>query len=921
MAEVTVSQFAEVLKVPVDRLLVQLDQAGIKVDGPDARISDDAKLELLTHLRRSHGSGDDGDAAPRKITLKRKTQSELKLASAQGRARTVNVEVRQKKTYIKRDVLEEQARHQQDEIDAKRREAEDAARREAERIENERRERERVESENLRRAEEEQARLRAAEEARRVAEQRAREEAERRERERQEQLQAQANKAAAAASTAPAPEPTPPPPPAQPTFVPRIVSTGRVNPRPQQKGPPAQAQKAPPAQARGGHTQQQSKAQPQAVQPAAAAPAQEQQQPRRPAAPADNQPTRYGRQELHVAGDVSSRYKKKRKTKARPTSSGAEGGRHAFEMPTAPVVREVSIGETITVSELAQKMAVKANEVIKVLMNMGVMATINQPLDQDTAVLVVEELGHTAKMLKENQIEEDLQGVAPEEPAVGEPRPPVVTVMGHVDHGKTSLLDYIRSSKVAAGEAGGITQHIGAYHVETPKGVITFLDTPGHAAFTAMRARGAKATDVVVLVVAADDGAMPQTVEAIQHARAAGVPMVVAVNKIDKPEADPDRVRTELSKHDVIPEEWGGETIFVNVSARTGAGIDNLLDSILLQAEILELRAPIEGLASGIVIESSVEKGRGAVATVLVKKGTLKMGDPILAGTEFGRVRAMFDETGTAVQTAGPSMPVVVLGLANPPNAGDDLLVVESERKAREVALYRQSKSRDTKLAGQARRSEDVFSQMGEEKAGVVAVLIKADVQGSAEALRESLDKLSTPEVQVRVLGSALGGITVSDVQLAAASKALIIGFNVRADAGARDAIKETGVEVRYYSIIYEVIDDVRQMMSGMLKPEIKETIVGIAQVREVFRSSKFGVVAGCLVTEGLVKRNNPIRVLRDNVVIFEGALESLRRFKDEAGEVRAGTECGIGVKNYQDVRVGDQIECYSRVEVARTLQ
>jgi translation initiation factor IF-2 len=657
--------------------------------------------------------------------------------------------------------------------------------------------------------------------------------------------------------------------------------------------------------------------------PASAPPPQQQQKgaPAVAAAPAaDGAPTRYGRQELHVAGDVSSRYKKKRRTKSRPTSSGSEG-RHAFEMPTAPVVREVGIGETVTVSELANKMAVKANEVIKVLMNMGVMATINQPLDRDTAVLVVEEMGHTAKVLKENQIEDDLQGVASEEAEVGEPRPPVVTVMGHVDHGKTSLLDYIRTTKVAAGEAGGITQHIGAYHVETPKGVITFLDTPGHAAFTAMRARGAKATDIVVLVVAADDGAMPQTVEAIQHARAAGVPIVVAVNKIDKPDADPEKVRTELSKHDVIPEEWGGQAIFVNVSARTGAGIDSLLDSILLQAEILELRAPVDGLASGIVIESSVEKGRGAVATVLVKKGTLKMGDPILAGAEFGRVRAMFDETGAAVQEAGPSMPVVVLGLANPPNAGDDLLVVESERKAREVAQYRQGKTRDTKLARQAPRSEDVFSQMGEDKAGVVAVLIKADVQGSAEALRESLDKLSTPEVQVRMLGSALGGITVSDVQLAAASKALIIGFNVRADAGARDAIKETGVEVRYYSIIYEAIDDVKQMMSGMLKPEIKETILGIAQVREVFRSSKFGVVAGCLVTEGVVKRNNPIRVLRENVVIFEGALESLRRFKDEAGEVRAGTECGIGVKNYQDVRVGDQIECYSRVEVARTLQ
>jgi translation initiation factor IF-2 len=589
-------------------------------------------------------------------------------------------------------------------------------------------------------------------------------------------------------------------------------------------------------------------------------------------------------------------------------------------MPTTPVVREVSIGETVTVAELAQRMAVKATEVIKVLMNIGVMATINQPIDRDTAVLVVEEMGHTPKVLKENQIEEDLQGIAVEE-TDAEPRPPVVTVMGHVDHGKTSLLDYIRSAKVAAGEAGGITQHIGAYHVQTPKGGITFLDTPGHAAFTAMRARGAKATDVVVLVVAADDGVMPQTIEAIEHARAANVPIVVAVNKIDKNDADPDRVRTELSKQNVIPEEWGGQNIFVNVSARTGAGIDQLLDAILLQAEVLELRAPRSGLASGIVIESSVEKGRGAVATVLVKRGTLRMGDPILAGSEFGRVRAMFDETGQAVQEVEPSMPVVVLGLQNAPNAGDDLLVLESERKAREVALYRQSKTRDVKLARQATRAEDVFSQMGEAKAGVVSVLIKTDVQGSAEALREALAKLSTDEVQVKVLATGLGAITVSDVQLAGASKGLIIGFNVRADAGARDAIKETGVEVRYYSIIYEAIDDVKQMMSGMLQPEIKETIVGIAQVREVFRSSKFGVVAGCLVTEGLVKRNNPIRVLRDNVVIFEGALESLRRFKDEASEVRAGTECGIGVKNYQDVRVGDQIECFSRVEVARTLQ
>ncbi|HYL02736.1 MAG TPA: translation initiation factor IF-2 [Steroidobacteraceae bacterium] len=846
MAEVTVSQFAEVLKVPVDRLLVQLDQAGIKVDGPEARISDDAKLELLTHLRRSHGSEADSDGAPRKITLKRKTQSELKLASVQGRARTVNVEVRRKRTYIKRDVLEEQARAQQDELDHRRHEAEEAARLETERLEAERRERERLEAENRRRVEEEEARRRAQEDARRAAEQRAREDEARRSREREERERPQAA-----------------PPPA-----------------------PAVARERPPAPA--------------------------------PVPAPDDKQTRYGRQELHVTGDVSSRYKKKRRTKSRPLAAAAEG-RHGFEMPTAPVVHEVGIGETISVAELAQKMAVKATEVIKVLMNMGVMVTINQPIDQDTAVLVVEEMGHTPKLLKENQIEATLQGEQAE--AEMQPRPPVVTVMGHVDHGKTSLLDYIRRTKVAAGEAGGITQHIGAYHVETPKGVITFLDTPGHAAFTAMRARGAKATDVVVLVVAADDGVMPQTVEAIQHARAANVPIVVAVNKVDKSDADPDRVRTELAKQEVIPEDWGGQNMFVSVSARTGQGIDQLLEAILLQSEVLELRAPRSGLAAGVVIESSIEKGRGAVATVLVKKGTLHVGDPIIAGSEFGRVRALFDENGQPVEEAPPSMPVVVLGLSGAPNAGDELLAAESERKAREVALYRQGKFRDVKLARQTTtRAEDAFSQLGEAKAGVVSVLIKADVQGSAEALNEALSKLSTEEVQVKVIASGLGGITVSDVQLAAASRALIVGFNVRADSGARDALKETGVEVRYYSIIYEAIDDVKQMMTGMLQPEIKEQIVGTAQVREVFRSSKFGVVAGCLVVEGLVRRNNPIRVLRDNVVIFEGALESLRRFKDDVSEVRAGTECGIGVKNYQDVRVGDQIECFARVEVARTL-
>ena len=840
MADVTVAQFADVLKVPVDRLIAQLDQAGITVSSPADMISEEAKLELLTHLRKSHGHGAEGPS-PSRITLKRKTQSELKLASTMGRARTVNVEVRTKRTYVKRDVLEEKARAQQEQIDAQRREVEEAQREQADKLEAERRERERIETENKRRIEEEESRKRAAEESRRAAEQREREEAER-ERDRQK----------------------------------RAVSE---------------------------------------PQPAKPAPKEKEAEPVR-----DDKRTRYGRAELHIAGDVSARHKKKRRMPMGRSAAAAGESKHGFEMPTAPVVREVVVGETITVAELAQKMAVKATEVIKNLMNLGVMATINQPIDQDTAILVVEEMGHTAKALKENQIEEGLQGegAAAEEL---ETRAPVVTVMGHVDHGKTSLLDYIRRTKVAAGEAGGITQHIGAYQVDTPRGSVTFLDTPGHAAFTAMRARGARVTDVVVLVVAADDGVMPQTVEAIQHARAAGVPIVVAVNKIDKSDADPERVRTELSKYEVIPEEWGGQNMFVNVSARTGAGIDQLLEGILLQAEVLELRAPRGGLASGVVIESSVEKGRGAVVTALVKRGTLKVGDAILAGTEFGRVRAMFDEAGRPVTEAPPSTPVVVLGLSGTPNAGDELLSVENERKAREVALHRQGRSRDVKLARTATRAEDIFSQLGEAKAGVISVLLKTDVQGSGEALRDALNKLSTDEVKVNVIASGVGGITASDVQLAAASKATVIGFNVRADAAARDAVKETGVDVRYYSIIYEAIDDIKQMMSGLLAPEIKEQIVGIAQVREVFRSSKFGVVAGCLVTEGTVKRNNPIRVLRDNVVIFEGALESLRRFKDDVGEVRAGTECGIGVKNYQDVRVGDQIECFSRVEVTRTIQ
>ena len=815
----------------------------IKVNGADDVISDEAKMELLTHLRRAHGRQEDA-AAPRKITLKRKAQQEIKVASVQGRARTVNVEVRAKKTYLNRTVLEEEQRQRQEELD-RQRAAEEAVRLEAERQEAERRDADRLERERV----EQEARQRAEDEARQRAEEESARQAATRDRERTDRERTEVERRPAE--------------PVRPAHVPK---------------------------ARTAPTEDSSK----------------------------SATTKYGRQELHVGGDAGARYKKRQAaTRSRRPVHVSVDSRHGFELPTAPVKREVQLPETITVGELAGKMAVKANEVIKTMMKMGVMATINQPIDQDTAQLVVEEFGHSAVRIKESALEDTLQSEAGEVESL--PRPPVVTIMGHVDHGKTSLLDYIRRAKVAAGEAGGITQHIGAYQVETPKGPITFIDTPGHAAFTAMRARGANVTDIVVLVVAADDGVMPQTIEAIQHARAAGVPIVVAVNKIDKSDADPDRVRNDLAKQNVIPEDWGGDTLFVHVSARTGQGIDQLLETILLQAEVLDLRSPEDGPAVGVVLESAIEKGRGPVATVLVKRGTLKSGDPIIAGQEFGRVRALFDATGKQVQSAGPAVPVAVLGLSDAPNAGDDLLVVDSERKAREVALYRQGKFRDVRLAGAAKKVEDVFSQMGEQAGAAIALIVKADVQGSAEALRDSLSKLSTDEVTVKVIASGVGGITESDVTLAAASKARIIGFNVRADGAARGAMKDSGVDVRYYSIIYEAIDDVKLAMSGLLKPEIKEQIVGLAEVREVFRSSKFGTVAGCLVTEGYIKRGNPVRVLRDNVVIHQGELDSLKRFKDDAGEVRAGTECGIGVVKYNDIRVGDQIECFARVEVART--
>ncbi|MDY2947341.1 MAG: translation initiation factor IF-2 [Mannheimia varigena] len=602
---------------------------------------------------------------------------------------------------------------------------------------------------------------------------------------------------------------------------------------------------------------------------------------------------------------------------------GKKGGalQQAFTKPVQAVKADVVIGETITVAELANKMAVKATEIIKMMMKMGEMVTINQVIDQETAQLVAEELGHKVILRKENELEEAVledRDIHAEKVT----RAPVVTIMGHVDHGKTSLLDYIRKAKVAAGEAGGITQHIGAYHVETDDGkMITFLDTPGHAAFTSMRARGAKATDIVVLVVAADDGVMPQTIEAIQHAKAAGAPLVVAVNKIDKPEANPDRVEQELLQHEVISEKFGGDVQFVPVSAKKGMGIDDLLEAIILQSEVLELTAVKEGMASGVVIESYLDKGRGPVATILVQSGTLNKGDIVLCGFEYGRVRAMRDENGKDIESAGPSIPVEVLGLSGVPAAGDEATVVRDEKKAREVALYRQGKFREVKLARQQKaKLENMFSNMAAGDVAELNIIVKADVQGSVEAISQSLMELSTDEVKVKIVGSGVGGITETDATLAAASNAIMVGFNVRADASARRVIESENIDLRYYSIIYELLNDVKAAMSGMLQPEFKQEIIGLAEVRDVFRHPKFGAIAGCMVTEGVVKRNNPIRVLRDNVVIFEGELESLRRFKDDVSEVRNGMECGIGVKNYNDVKVGDQIEVFEIVEIKRSI-
>ncbi len=833
MAEVTVKQFAEVVGISVDRLLEQLKEAGVSVSGADATISDVEKTELLGFLRNKHAADENTATEPKKITLKRKSTSELRTTNAQGRAKAVTVEVRKKRTYVKRSVVMEQeqeqlevAREEQARIEAEEQEREDEAKRKIE------------EQEATRRAEED-ALEKAKEEAKKAEEQR--------------KVDEEARKQADSAPAKKAPETQP---------------DGR-----------ARAKK-------GGKERD------------------------------DKRSTRYGRKELHVSGDKAGRRKKK--TKPRKTVA-ATSGEHGFTKPTAPIVHEVAIPETITVAELAQKMSIKAAEVIKVMMNMGTMVTINQVMDQETASIVVEEVGHKVKLIKENALEEAL--IEEVDTAEEKSRAPVVTIMGHVDHGKTSLLDYIRRSKVAAGESGGITQHIGAYHVVTDSGEITFLDTPGHAAFTAMRARGAEVTDIVILVVAADDGVMPQTREAVQHAKAAGVPLIVAVNKIDKPEADPDRVKNELGQEEVIPEDWGGDTMFVNVSAHTGEGVDKLLEAILLQSEVLELKAVNEGPARGVIIESRLDKGRGPVATMLVQRGSLKKGDMLLAGLEYGRVRAMLNELGSQMDEAGPSIPVEVLGLSGTPNAGDEANVVANERKAREVALFRQGKYRDVKLARQqAAKLENMFNQMQEGEVATLNIVLKADVQGSVEAISDALTNLSTDEVRVKIVSSGVGGITESDVNLAMASNAIMIGFNVRADSVAKRLIDEEEVDLHYYSVIYDLIDEVKGAMTGMLAPEFKEEIIGLAEVRDVFRSPKLGAIAGCMVIDGVVKRNNPIRVLRENVVIYEGELESLRRFKDDVNEVKQGTECGIGVKNYNDVKAGDQIEVFERVQVARQL-
>jgi len=984
MTSTNVESFAADLKMPVDMLLEQFKSAGVEKRSGQDEVTESDKQRLLSSLRRAHGGAE--EAQKRKITLTRKQTSEIKQADATGKARTIQVEVRKKRVFVKREdeaggsapaevlhdsqpvaVIDEAERRASEEEDARQqsllerqaaelqvkqarleeerlqaeRAAEEAARHEAQVLleqqrltsENDARRREGEEAarqlqieqqEALRVAAqaEESARTlaeaqaaaaaRAASDARRAADEEARVRADARRR--AEAEVAEINRLMSAARR-PAPKPVPAPVPA-PAPAPAPAAAPAV------QAPAAQAQ---PAGAKAGVKGTLHRSGAPAAKPAGAAPA------------ATDATKKHVKSEK-LSSTWSEEAAKKRAIKTRGDSTGGSGGwrgprggggrgrdrggheAQAAPMPVEQVVREVHVPETITVADLAHKMSVKAAEVIKHLMKLGQMVTINQVLDQDTAMIVVEEMGHAAIAAKLDDPEAFLEAAA-ESTAEQLDRPPVVTVMGHVDHGKTSLLDYIRRAKVAAGEAGGITQHIGAYHVETPRGVVTFLDTPGHEAFTAMRARGAKATDIVILVVAADDGVMPQTIEAIRHARAAKVPLVVAMNKIDKAEANPERVKQELVANEVVPEEYGGEVPVVPVSAKTGQGVDELLENVLLQAEVLELKAVRDGAAKGLVIEARLDKGRGPVATVLVQSGTLKRGDVVLAGSAFGRVRAMLDETGRPVTEAGPSIPVEIQGLAEVPAAGEEVIVLGDERKAREIALFRQGKFRDVKLAKrQAAKLENMLEQMAEGETQTLALIIKSDVQGSQEALTHAMQKLSTDEVKVQVVHQAVGGITESDVNLALASKAVIIGFNVRADQQAKRLAEANGVDIRYYNIIYDAVDEVKAAMSGMLAPEQKEETLGLVEIRQIFRVSKVGTIAGCMVLEGLVRRGAKVRLLRDNTVIWTGELDSLKRFKDDVREVKEGFECGLSLRGYDDIKENDQLEVFEVKEVARTL-
>ncbi len=825
MTQVTVKELAKAVNTPVESLLQQMHEAGLAHKSADQQVSDTEKQTLLTFLEKSTGSKTDSS---KKITLQRKTTTTLRAPGS----KTISVEVRKKKTFVKRSPEEIEAEKQKD-----------------------------------------LAKLQAEKKA-------------------QEPKQAEPVAAPVVEKSN-----------SQPTVA--AVASAAV----EEKRAPADISLP-------------------VVDAVTPAPDRKKDEVRRPVKRTEDD----DRRDRKAAAPRPAAKSKAPATRADEDEQARRGGRnrgkgkkranqHGFSSPAGPVVRDVHIGETITVAELAGQMSVKGVEVVKFMFKLGSPVTINQVLDQDTAVLIAEELGHRVSRVSDNVLEEQFAESIKIDDGQTFHRAPVVTVMGHVDHGKTSLLDYIRRAKVATGEAGGITQHIGAYHVKTDGGMITFLDTPGHAAFTAMRARGAKATDIVILVVAADDGVMPQTIEGIQHAKAAGVPLIIAVNKIDKPDADPDRIKNDLAVHGVTPEEWGGDTQFVHVSAKVGTGIDTLLESVLLQAEVLELSATPSASGRGVVIESRLDKGRGPVASVLVQNGTLRQGDMVLVGVNFGRVRAMMDENGQPIKEAGPSIPVEILGLDGTPEAGDEVTVVVDERKAREVALFRQGKFREVKLArAHAGKLENIFENMGQEEKKTLNIVIKTDVRGTLEALRGSLSDLGNDEVQVCVVAGGVGGINESDANLALASHAVIFGFNVRADAGARKIVEQEGLDMRYYNIIYDIIEDVKKALSGMLGSDVRENILGIAEVREVFRSPKLGAVAGCMVTEGHVHRNRPIRVLRDDVVIFEGELESLRRFKDDVSEVRAGMECGIGVKSYNDVKPGDKIEVFEKVQVARTL-